>query len=176
MRSGWPAASLRAILIGMNLKEFRDAVAAHPDCSLRIEVAGGQALAPHFHVTEVGRVTKHFIDCGGTPRTETRCVLQTLVASDTDHRLNTTKLAGILSLVDRLELPGDTPVEVEHQERSISTDNVESVAISDDTLVIRLAPKQTACLAEDLCGIGPQPQGTALPIADDECCSGPGCC
>ena len=24
----------------------------------------------HFHVTEVGKVTKHFIDCGGTERNE----------------------------------------------------------------------------------------------------------
>ncbi len=28
-------------------------------------------LPVHFHVTEVGLVTKHFIDCGGTERRET---------------------------------------------------------------------------------------------------------
>ena len=160
----------------MNLTDFRAAIADRPDRPLRIEVAGAGPLAAHFHVTEVGRVTKDFVDCGGKPRSETRCVLQTLVADDTDHRLNSTKLAGILNLVDRLDLPGDAPVEVEHQERSVSTDRVETVEAVDDELVIRLAPKQTACLAEDACGI-PAKQNLVnlLPIAGDGSCSIGGC-
>lgn len=161
----------------MNLQAFREAVAAHPDHALRIEVAGAEPIAAHFHVTEVGRVTKDFVDCGGKPRSETRCVLQTLVAGDTDHRLTTTKLAGILGLVDRLELPGDAAVEVEHQERSVSTDLIEAVEADGGTLVIRLKPKQTACLAEDACGIPTKASdAAALPIAGDGCCSVPGNC
>lgn len=158
----------------MNLTEFRGVISASPDAALRIELAGGATIAPHFHVTEVGRVAKDFVDCGGVRRQEVRCVLQTLVAGDTEHRLRSEKLVGILSLVDKLDLPADAPVEVEHQERSVSTDVVESVTLEDDTLVIRLTPKQTACLAEDACGIGPSdlPQLTQL----DGCCSGPGCC
>lgn len=157
----------------MNVADFRETVAANTSCSLRIELSGGSALADHFHVTEVGRVEKDFVDCGGVRRTEVRCVLQTLVAGDTDHRLTTTKLAGILSLIDQLELPGDSQVEVEHQERSVSTDLVESVEREGETLVIRLVPKQTACLAEDACGIKPGlPQLTTI----DGCCGGPSCC
>jgi hypothetical protein len=30
----------------------------------------GHQVPAHFHVTEVGQVTKHFIDCGGTVRLE----------------------------------------------------------------------------------------------------------
>jgi len=30
----------------------------------------GTMVPEHFHVTEVGVVTKHFIDCGGTVRNE----------------------------------------------------------------------------------------------------------
>lgn len=165
----------------MNLHTFRTAIAAHLDRPLRIELSGGESIAPHFHVTEVGKVTKEFVDCGGTPRSEVRCVLQTLVAGDTEHRLSSTKLSGILSLCDKLGLPDDAPVEVEHQERSVSMDTVVAVEPVDDTLVIRLAPKQTACLAEDVCGIpqaaaGQEPGIQALPIADTGCCSGPGCC
>lgn len=158
----------------MNLSEFREVISASPDAALRIELADGAALAPHFHVTEVGRVAKDFVDCGGVLRQEVRCVLQTLVAGDTEHRLHSTKLAGILALVDKLDLPAEAPVEVEHQERSVSTDGVESVTLEGETLVIRLAPKQTACLAEDACGIGPTDllQLTQL----DGGCSGPGCC
>ncbi|MEI7863404.1 MAG: DUF6428 family protein, partial [Planctomycetota bacterium] len=28
----------------------------------------------HFHITEVGRVQKDFIDCGGTVRSATTCL------------------------------------------------------------------------------------------------------
>lgn len=157
----------------MNLADFRDAIAAPSDCGVRIELEG-RSLAPHFHVTEVGRVTKDFVDCGGVRRTETRCVLQTLIAGDTDHRLNSTKLAKILDLADQLDLPSDAPVEVEHQERSVSVDSVRSVDRDGDAIVIRLQAKQTACLAEDACGIpgGGLPQLTTLSGG----CDGPGCC
>ena len=160
----------------MNVADFREAIAANPDCALRVELAGGEAIAPHFHVTEVGRVTKEFVDCGGTPRTEVRCVLQTLVAGDTDHRLTSTKLAGILTLIDKLGLPADAPVEVEHQERSVSTDAVTAIERDAETLVIRLAPKQTACLAEDACGIPASDGLPELSVVGEDCCSRPGSC
>ncbi|TWT95275.1 hypothetical protein Pla108_34190 [Botrimarina colliarenosi] len=155
----------------MKVAEFRAAIAANPDCSLRVELADGAAIADHFHVTEVSAVTKDFVDCGGVRRTEVRCGLQTLVAGDIDHRLTTTKLAKILALVEQLDLPEDAVVEVEHQERSVSIDVVDSVVRRGETVVIRLRPKQTACLAEDACGIGGLPQLTTLGCGDR-----PGCC
>lgn len=157
----------------MNLADFCKAVASHPGRGVRVELAS-RALAPHFHVTEVGHVTKDFVDCGGVRRTETRCTLQTLVAGDTEHRLDTTKLAKILAFVDRLDLPSDAVVEVEHQERSVSTDAVKSVGLDGEMLVIRLEPKQTACLAEDACGLpgGGLPQLTTITGG----CDSPGCC
>lgn len=158
----------------MQLTEFRDLIAANPGCGLRVELADGAALADHFHVTEVGRVEKDFFDCGGVRRHESRCVLQTLVAGDIEHRLSSTKLSGILAVADNLDLPPDAAVEVEHQERSVATDVVERVERRGDTLVILLAPKQTACLAEDACGI---PSGLPQLTTIDGCCSGgSGCC
>ncbi|MEO0530190.1 MAG: DUF6428 family protein [Planctomycetota bacterium] len=156
----------------MNLADFREAISAAPDCGVLVELAG-RSIAPHFHVTEVGSVTKDFVDCGGVRRAEVRCVLQTLVAGDTNHRLDSTKLAKILALADKLQLPGDVPVEIEHQERSVSTDVVVGVERRDDTLVVRLEPKQTACLAEDACGLpgGGLPQLTTLTgCGDSGCC------
>ena len=162
----------------MDIQTFRARIVDNPDCLIRVELDNATSIAPHFHVTEVGKVTKQFVDCGGTPRTEERCILQTLVASDTEHRLDSTKLAGILSMVDGLDLSGDALVEVEHQERSVSTDQVSAVELVDGALVIRLTPKQTACLAEDACGIPqePAPEACLLPIAGQDPCSGSGCC
>ena len=48
-----------------------------------------QSLVPsHFHVTEVGEITKRFIDCGGTVRKETVVNFQLWNANDYDHRLH----------------------------------------------------------------------------------------
>ena len=45
----------------------------------------------HFHVTEVGKITKHFIDCGGTVRNEEVVNFQLWQADDYDHRLHPEK-------------------------------------------------------------------------------------
>jgi hypothetical protein len=67
----------------------------------------------HFHVTEVGRVHKDFIDCGGTVRSTTACVLQVWVARTTTT--DTTKLAHIMRLASPLLKATDLPVEVEYE-------------------------------------------------------------
>ena len=38
--------------------------------SVDFRLPDGSFVPEHFHVTEVGVVTKHFIDCGGTVRNE----------------------------------------------------------------------------------------------------------
>ena len=38
--------------------------------AVNFELENGTTVPEHFHVTEVGVVTKHFIDCGGTIRNE----------------------------------------------------------------------------------------------------------
>src|SRR6476620_7681013 len=80
----------------------------------------GSFVPAHFHVTEVGRVQKDFIDCGGTVRSSTACVLQVWVADDTDHRLDATKLAGILRLAAPVLKAADLPVEVEYEDGRVS--------------------------------------------------------
>lgn len=168
----------------MTLDEFRQTLTNHPDHGVRFVLgrAGDAAIADHFHVTEVGRVEKQFVDCGGVRRSTVACVLQTLVADDTDHRLSTTKLAGIVGLADSIGLSGDTAVEVEHQERSVSIDEVVAFEATDGVLVFQLAPKQTACLAGDACGLDLNADGTLLNVlgggSDDGGggCGSSGCC
>lgn len=45
-------------------------------------------MAPaHFHITEMGLVTKNFIDCGNTIREEKLITFQVWYAGDLEHRL-----------------------------------------------------------------------------------------
>ncbi|NBR15194.1 MAG: hypothetical protein EBU01_11560, partial [Crocinitomicaceae bacterium] len=50
----------------------------------------------HFHVTEVGIISKNFIDCGGTVREEKVVNFQLWEANDFDHRLAPAKLLNII--------------------------------------------------------------------------------
>ena len=63
---------------------------------------GGKIVPRHFHITEVGRVDKHFIDCGGTIRHEARINFQLFTAGDIDHRLSAAKLRDILRISEKL--------------------------------------------------------------------------
>ena len=53
----------------MIVSELKKALAGLSAISFRLP--DGTYLPSHFHVTEVGLVTKHFIDCGGVERRET---------------------------------------------------------------------------------------------------------
>lgn len=136
----------------------------------------GSIVPPHFHVTEVGRVTKDFIDCGGVRRTEEVANFQLWSSTDTDHRLTADKLLKIIALAqDTLEI-GNLPIEVEYQGSTIGKYGLDSDGIS-----LMLTSKMTACLAEDECGI-PQDhtavslQNLILETDKKSCTPGGGCC
>ncbi len=41
--------------------------------TISFQLPDGSLVPGHFHVTEVGRISKHFIDCGGTVRQGRSC-------------------------------------------------------------------------------------------------------
>jgi hypothetical protein len=71
----------------MNVSQMNQILAGGGDASLHFMLPSGEFVPSHFHVTEVGRVQKSFIDCGGTRRDAASCVLQLWTAHDVDHRL-----------------------------------------------------------------------------------------
>ena len=99
----------------MQLDEFRSILSASPDLNLQIMLPDGSFVPPHFHVTEVGRVQRDFIDCGGTTRSVSAFVLQVWVATDVDHRLTASRLTSILSMAKSVLRSDDLPVEVEYE-------------------------------------------------------------
>jgi hypothetical protein len=55
--------------------------------NVEFQLEDGRLVPEHFHVTEIGMVTKNFIDCGGTIRKEERVNFQLWNAEDYQHRL-----------------------------------------------------------------------------------------
>lgn len=153
----------------MNLDEFQALLSAHPDTAIRFVLPDGDVVPAHFHVTEVGRVRKDFIDCGGTVRSSETCQLQLWVAEDVDHRLATSRLAQIIGLAAPLLGGAVLPVEVEYEDCSISQYPLAGAEMTAEGVSFLLAEKHTDCLAKERCGI-PEPAGT------EGCKPGGACC
>lgn len=108
----------------------------------------GELVPSHFHVTEVGKITKNFIDCGGTVRQEKVVNFQLWNANDYDHRLHPEKLLNIIELSEKVLQIGNHEIEVEYQ-----ADTIGKFGLDFDGQHFVLTSKQTDCLAPDKCGI-----------------------
>jgi len=156
----------------MKLSQLKAFLAAKE--TLNIELPDGNSVPAHFHVTEVGEVSRTFVDCGGTLRRERVANLQLWSATDYDHRLHPEKLVHIVELAEKQLGLADLPVEVEYQgPDSIVRYDLEAV---DGKLL--LTGKQTACLALEACGL-PAKKSVSLSnliSSSGACTPGGGCC
>ena len=132
----------------------------------------GNLVPTHFHVTEVGKITKHFIDCGGTVRNEEVANFQLWNADDYNHRLHPEKLSHIISLSEKVLGLEDLEIEVEYQAETIG-----KFGLDFDGKNFLLTTKQTDCLAKENCGIpASKPKRQLAAINDEPCCSPDGNC
>ena len=153
----------------MKISEMKQALAGLAAVSFRLP--DGTHLPAHFHVTEVGLVSKHFVDCGGVERRETVANFQLWEAGDYDHRLAPQKFLHILNLSERILGSEDLAIEVEYQQATIG-----KFGLAFDGTDFVLTPKQTACLAQDACGIPDDPQFALPQLQAAGCAPGGGCC
>jgi hypothetical protein len=138
----------------MNLAEFSQVISAHPDKLMRFVLPTGKSIPAHYHITEVGHVKKDFIDCGGTTRSTSACVLQAwLAANDEDHRLEAGKLADIINLAAKILPAENVPLELEYEAPIISQFTIGSTKVAGDAIVFYLEGKHTDCLAKESCGL-----------------------
>ena len=135
----------------MKLSELKKVLSEHSTKNVWFVLPIGSKVPPHAHVTEVARIDKRFVDCGGTFRTESVCRLQTWFQNDTDHRLNAGKLLGILEKAGSFLGKDDLDVDVEYEAPFISQFPISAVEAGEEALVVNLGIKRTACLAEDRC-------------------------
>ncbi len=156
------------LLYFMTITEFKQVLATHPDKLMRFVLPDGTNIPPHYHITEVGHVKKDFIDCGGTVRSASSCVLQAWVAvNDEAHRLEAGKLGSILNLADEILPDLNLPVEIEYEAPVISQFTIARADVESDAIVFHLKNKHTDCLAKESCGLEGGPCGSG----EEECCS-----
>jgi hypothetical protein len=151
----------------MNITELKDILDENPTKGITLVLPDKTSIPAHFHITEVGHVKKDFIDCGGTQRTVSSCVLQAWVADDEDHALNAGKLSSILTLAGKILPSEDLPVEIEFESPYISVFPIESADADGTSIVFQLTTKHTDCLAKEKCGIESESSSCS---AESGCC------
>ncbi len=140
--------------------------------NVEFQLENGTVVPEHFHVTEVGIISKKFIDCGGVIRNENVVNFQLWNADDFEHRLKPNKLLNIIKLSEEKLGIGDFEIEVEYQSETIGKYDL---AFNGKTFVLR--NKLTACLAQDACGIPSTKQKVTLAeLNSNSCKPNSGCC
>ncbi|MEQ8928181.1 MAG: DUF6428 family protein [Fulvivirga sp.] len=142
--------------------------------TIGFKLPDGSMVAGHFHVTEVGKINKHFIDCGGTVRKEEKANFQLWEANDYDHRLHPEKLLKIIELSEKVLDMSDLEIEVEYQGSTIG-----KYGLDFDGENFLLTTTLTDCLAKDNCGIpASKPKVDLSELTKEETCCTPdgGCC
>ena len=156
----------------MKLSEVKTALSQLE--AIAFQLPNGDLVPTHFHVTEVGKISKHFIDCGGTVRKENVANFQLWNADDYNHRLHPEKLVHIIELSEKVLELEDLEVEVEYQAETIG-----KFGLDFDGVNFQLTTKQTDCLAKENCGIPaqkPKVRLATLTESQASCAPGSSCC
>lgn len=131
----------------MKLSEIKNELKKLP--TIAFQLPNGDLVPSHFHVTEVGKITKHFIDCGGTVRLEEVANFQLWEANDYNHRLHPEKLLHIIELSQEKLQITDLEIEIEYQ----MAETIGKFQLEFNGTNFLLTVKVTNCLAKDHCGI-----------------------
>jgi hypothetical protein len=156
----------------MKLNDFKEAL--KQKSTIQFQLPNGTLVPAHFHVTEVGSITKDFIDCGGTIRHEKVVNFQLWEANDYDHRLHPEKLISIIELSENKLGLTNEEIEVEYQGETIG-----KYGLDTDGKTFFLTTQMTDCLAKDNCGIPTEKLKkplAAITPNNSSCAPGSGCC
>lgn len=152
----------------MKLQEFKALLEANREKQFWLQLPNTQMVPQSFHITEVGLVSKTFIDCGGKIHTVQTCQLQVWIGHDSEHRLEAGKMAKILKIAEPIVPDNLLDVEIEYEDEVISQYPVAQAEVSEDAVTLHLTTKHIDCLAKELC----------LTPASNRVvgCGGAGCC
>lgn len=154
----------------MNINQLKENLQSLQE--IHFAMSDGSDVPAHVHLTELGKITKNYIDCGGTHRAEEYVTFQLWYADDTAHRLTPSKILHILELGAPLRLNTDAEIRVEYQ----TAQSLAVFGLSFQKGKFILEALQTNCLAPDACGIPTPKPKRKLADLNKGCQPGSGCC
>lgn len=141
----------RPATTGVTISQLKATLGEAPHLPLTVVWTDGEPIEAHFHVTEIGRVQRDFVDCGGTVRQVVTCLLQTWVGDDIDHRITAGKLLKAFEHATPILRGEDLPVELEYETCNVVQLTVAAITRESDRFILQLGSKHTDCLAKELC-------------------------
>ena len=140
--------------------------------NLEFYLPDGIKIPSHFHITEMGIVTKHFIDCGISIHEEKKVTFQLWYANDLEHKLTSETVLNIISGSHKILGDQDLEIEVEYQmEQTIGKFGLDYTNGN-----FELTKKETACLALDSCGISSEKVKVNIGENESRCAPNSNCC
>ncbi len=142
----------------MNFENVKNILANNPNKLIIFTLPNGETVPASFHITDLGVINKHLIDCGGQTRIEEQIHIQLWVGKDNDHRVTTDIANQILNkiqqIIGTIQNPKATEVLVEYQLNwhdmpVFSLFAVSEIQVSDTELNICLSTIKTTCLAAE---------------------------
>jgi len=142
----------------MNFENFKTTLADNPNKSITFTLPNGETVPASFHITDVGVVNRHLIDCGGQTRTEEQVHLQLWTGKDYDHRVTTDTANKILiqsqSIISKIKEPNTAKILIEYQLNwhdlpIFSLFTVSDMQATENELSFSLSSIQTSCLAAE---------------------------
>ena len=128
------------------------------DGEVRFLLPDGKYVPHHAHITEVAKVTKTFIDCGGTKRDVDYITIQVWCGDDMDHRLTASRARKIFDKIDQNFDSLNVKVEVDGV--TIGLYDIYEVMLplprpelknENEPITLQLSRTYTNCLAPDKC-------------------------
>ena len=154
----------------MKLSQFKNHLETVTD--INFVLPNGVKIPSHFHITEVGMITKQFTDCGNTFRISKKATFQLWTSVDFYHRLEPQKILKIINSTEKMFAGEDLEIEIEYQMDTIGKFGLE---FTNNEFV--LTNTKTDCLAKDNCGIpidkikiGEWKEKAACCGVDSNCC------
>jgi hypothetical protein len=137
--------------MAIQYKQFIDHISDNPLHLVEFYFPDGRQIPIHFHLTDVGSVFRHFIDCGGQTRDESYVQIQLWLGKDTHHRLNGETMSKIIKqssvVLDKLPNLQSSSIVVEYKEELTSQYQISEMEIRSNVIKFYLKMIETQCLA-----------------------------
>ena len=170
----------------MNWEIFKQHLVENKNLRLQFEYEDGIWVDNSYHLTEIKQAQIVSVDCGGKMNTWNEVVLQLWEPENKEESqaMTVPKALSIIEQVEKsIDLHPKAIVKIEYGNDNFPTRQMllEQFELSNDHLIVKLHADKTQCKAIDrgeTCGTPKKRKVTlaGLPIADQNCDPGSGCC
>ena len=137
--------------MAIQYQAFIESLSENPQSQVEFYLPNDNQVPAHFHITDVGSVFRHFIDCGAQVRNESYVQMQLWLGTDIDHRLNCNTVLKIMNhssaVLEKLPDLQSADVIVEYKDGVPSQYPVARIEQTDKVVKIHLQASDTQCLA-----------------------------